>query len=262
MASKEIYSVPNEILDKIRSNGSSIFNHVINEAFRTKRGPNDKHGRLWNLIFQGEDWLSAMIEIGLNPVLIGHDLHHLYNTKNFKTNTKSSYLVLVLGRDRSGGKYGKPDVWDKRDLLKDSLKPYTKLSNGELYFPESRLTINIRDAIISDTHYTDISEPRRLVSRKIGGYYSAYLYWNDASFELRTIGPEHILGIERARTEKDVSNIVGLTWEHLPGKKLRQHFFQIPGMVHQTDQISNGKTGDSFMVTGWKWKVGVLNNSN
>ena len=117
-----------------------------------------------------------MIEIGLNPILIGYDLHHLYNTKNFKTNTKSLYLVLVLRRDRSGGKYSKPDVWDKRDLLKDSLKPYIKLSNGELYFLESRLTINIQDAIISDTHYTNISEPRRLVSCKIRGYYSAYLY--------------------------------------------------------------------------------------
>lgn len=150
-----------------------------------------------------------MIEKGLNPALIGHDLHHHYHTKNIKTNTKSTYLVLILGRDGDGGKYSKPYVWDKKDLLYSSLKQHTTLENREIFFLETKITLNVRNAI-HDNHYTTITQPRRLVSRKLGGLYSAYLYWNDNSFKVRTITLEHIVGIGRAWTKKNVSNIVGL----------------------------------------------------
>jgi hypothetical protein len=42
-------------------------------------------------------------ENGLNPILIGHDLHHIYRAKDIETKTKSTYLVLVLGYDSGGG---------------------------------------------------------------------------------------------------------------------------------------------------------------
>ena len=249
-AVSRVPKLPNELLAMIKSYVPSISKHVIADALRFKPGPEDKHSRLWNSIFQNEEWLSAMIEKRLNPVLIGHDLHHLYHTKNIETETKSTYLVLVLGYNGDGGKYNKPNVEDKAKLLFDSLKPHKGMKGGDMFFPETGITLNIRDAT-GGNHYTTITQPRRLVSRKFGGLYSAYLYWNN-SFKVRTIGPKHIVGIRGALT--NVSNIVGLTWEHLPGNELRQHFFQIAGMELKTDQISNGKGGRSFKVTGWKWK--------
>jgi hypothetical protein len=253
MASNAVSRIPNELWAMIKSHVPSISKHVIAEVLRFKPGPEDKHSRLWNSIFQDEKWLSVMVESGLNPVLIGHDLHHIYHTKDIKTKTKSKYLVLVLGYNGDGGKYDKPYVTDKMDLLISSLKPHKRLDSGERFFQETGVTLNIRDALY-DSNYTTISQPRRLVSRKLGGLYSAYLYWIDDSFKLRTIKPVYIIGIGRALTKKNISNTMGLAWEHLPGKKLRQHFFQIAGMESKTDQIDNGKSGSSFKVTGWKWK--------
>jgi hypothetical protein len=254
MASDAVSRVPNELWGMIKSYVVPLSKHVIADALRFKPTPEDKHSRVWNSIFQNENWLSAMTERGLNPVLIGHDLHHIYHAKNITTKyPKTKYLVLVLGYDRDGGKY-KPSVEDKIDLLESSLKPHS-LKDTERFFAGPRIVLNIRDAKFDDNN-TSITQPRRLVSRKLGGLYSAYLYWKDDSFKVRTIGPEHIVGIGRALTKKNVSNIVGLTWEHLPGKNLRQHCFELwgAGMGGKVDQIHNGKWGSSFKVIGWKWK--------
>lgn len=253
MASNAISRVPNELWAEIRSFLPLISKHVIAEVLKFAPTPEDKHSRLWNLFFKNENWLAAMTEKGLNPVLIGNDIRHIYRTKNLKTETKSKYLALVLGYDSDGGKYGKPNVENKMSLFFDSLKPHMEWESGELFFPETRITLNIYDAI-HNSHYTTTTQPRRLVSHKLRGLHSAYLYWNDNSFKVKTIRPQHIVGIGRALTEEDVSNIVGLSWRHLPGGELRQHFFQIAGMEYKTDQIDNGKREAFFKVTGWKWK--------
>jgi hypothetical protein len=107
--------------------------------------------------------------------LIRHDLHYIYHIKNTKTKTKSKYLVLVLGYNSNSGKYDKPYVTDKIGLLTNSLKLYTRLENRERFFPETGITLNICDAMYN-YYYTTISQLRRLVSRKLGGLYLAYMY--------------------------------------------------------------------------------------
>jgi hypothetical protein len=116
-----------------------------------------------------------MIEKGLNPVLIGHDIRHIYRTKNLKTKTKSKYLVLVLGHDGNGGKYGKPNVTGEMSLFFDSLKPHVRLGSGELFFLETKITLNYYNAL-HKYHYTTITQPCRLVSHKLRGLHLAYLY--------------------------------------------------------------------------------------
>jgi hypothetical protein len=264
MASNAVSRLPNEIWANIRSYLPLISKHVIADAKGFNPGPEDKHTQAWssredkhsrvyNSIFQIDNWLSVAIENGLNPVLIGYDLHYIYHSKNFETKTKSTYLVLVLGHDSDGGNCGKPNVTEDWDLFFKSLKPHTRVRSGEIFFPETGITLNINDAI-HDSHSTTISQPRRLVSCKLGKLYSAYLYWNDDSFKVRTIGPEQIVGIGEPLTKDGISNIVGLTWKHLPEKTPRQHVFQIAGMENITDQIDNGEGGRFFKVTGWKWK--------
>ena len=84
------------------------------------------------------------------------------------------------------------------------------------------------------------------------GLESAYLYWKDDNFAVRKIDGKFIVGIGKALTKKSVSKIVGLTWLHLPSKRLRQHFFQTVGIQHSVEQLTNGKRGDFFKVAGWK----------
>jgi hypothetical protein len=109
-----------------------------------------------------------MINIGLNPVFIGHDLDSLYSMKDItKGNTK--YLVLVLGYDGDGGRNRKPDPSRFVAFLEKSFQPNEAILPGERYFPEIGLTLNIRDARNSNDHYTDISEPGRLITYKLGG---------------------------------------------------------------------------------------------
>ncbi|KAF8852957.1 hypothetical protein BDZ45DRAFT_749025 [Acephala macrosclerotiorum] len=207
--------------------------------------PKDKHSRLWNSIFPNKAWLWSMVDKGLYPVLIGCDLDK----------TKPKYLVLVLGHNGDGGKYHKPDPSNQADLLQKCFHPTAQnIAPGEWFFPKTELTLNVKDARSSDYHYTDVSKPGRLVSHKGGSQYSAYQYWNDNSFAVRHIQSKDIIGIKKNLREDDVSDILGLTWEHLPNKTLRQHFFQKAGMETRTNQFDNNKRGSSYKVIGWKWK--------
>jgi hypothetical protein len=92
--------------------------------------------------------------------LIRHDLHYIYYTKDIKTKTKSKtkskYLVLVLGYDSNSRKYNKPYMTDKIGLLTDSPKPHTRLENRERFFLETRITLNICNAMYN-YYYTTIS---------------------------------------------------------------------------------------------------------
>jgi len=70
--------------------------HALNFKIRTKQ---EKHSRVWNMIFQNEDWMTkATTEFGVNPILIGPNLDAYYN--NNSQEYKPAYMVLVTG-DRS-----------------------------------------------------------------------------------------------------------------------------------------------------------------
>ena len=227
---------------------TAIFNLPSRLWFTLKSyldSPKDKHNQLWNSIFQKDDWLSSMIVLGVDPALVGYDLYK----------TKPTYLALVLGHEKDGGKYHKPDPSRFEDLLYKCLQPGAmRTAAGEYYFPKTGLILNIRDARGSEFHYTDVPEPGRLVSHNLVGRHSAYQYWKDESFAVRQIQSKNIVGIKRALATDDVSDILGLTWEHLPSETLRQHFFQKAGTEVWTHQIDNGERGLSYKVIGWKWK--------
>lgn len=214
----------------------------------------DRHRRIWSLIFKDERWLSAMVKQGLNPVLIGYDLHSLYDAEDITAMTESNYLALVLGHDGDGGKYNKPDVSNQMELLIKSLNHSKTGEQSEKFFLEGRLILNIRDAMYNH-HYTTMSHPDRLLSPELESLQSAYLYWNDKLSAVQTIGPEKIVGIEKVARTKKSGSIFGLEWEHVLVEKRtsRQHFFQTPGMEVYARQIDNGQRGNSFKVTGWKW---------
>jgi hypothetical protein len=174
MAPDAVSRVPNEILNEIRSYLPQLFKHLPSRVWRVEPTPNDKHSALWNLIFANEDWLFKVTKTGAIPVLVGKDLHKLYNA-NMVDSKKSKYLALVLGCDGDGGTMKPNGVEEFRRLFNSSLQPYITERKGEITFPDSGLTINVSDCFTTH-HYTTVSQPGRLVSRNLTGLHSAYLY--------------------------------------------------------------------------------------
>lgn len=244
--------VPPEVWNQIRSYLSIFPRSALDSAL----GSENHHLRIWRSIFKNEDFLDEATKNGVNPVLIGYDLNKQFYFKNNKTNSKTSYLVLVLAFDGDGGKWNTAWETDSASrLLYDTLQPHESTGVPREYlFPKSGIILNLES--VGSQYSTSVHQPRRLVSRRRNqGLYSAYLYWKDPEFKLRTIGPEDVKGIGKGSTKKNVSRIVALSWVHLPSNEQRQHIFAVPGMVEfQTDQMNNGERGHSFRVTGWKWK--------
>jgi hypothetical protein len=198
-----------------------------------------------------------MVNRGVNPVLIGSDLHYLCEAEDIRAQGNRSYLVLVLGFDGDGGRYSKPFDHSTRKELEfffSSLQNHTILERSrEIFFPDIGLTLNYYD--LFSFHTTYISAPYQLVTHAGRDLQSAYMYWEDNSFAVRKIKSEHITGmLEPGSAQPILWNIVVLTWAHLPSKKLRQHIFHSAGIIEKVKQIDNGKRGEGFNITGFKWK--------
>jgi hypothetical protein len=210
----------------------------------------EKHSNAWSTIMKDDRWLSKMEELGLHPFLVGSDVVPFYHGKK-----GSHYLVLCLAHNEHGGARGKPDLTEFDHLFRECLqerKVVTINGVGEYYFPEARLTLNVRDALYN-YHLTCVSDPGRLVGRKFGrpGFYSAYLNWSDDTFEVREIGPDKIIGIRKGLT-KEVSGILGLEFDHLQNKLPgRQHYFHYPGANSKVEEVW---AEDGSKLAGWKWR--------
>lgn len=111
--------------------------HALNFNIRTKQ---EKHSRVWNVIFQNEDWINkATTEFGVNPILIGPNLHAYYNNNSQKY--KPAYMVHVT-EDRSG------DLHFQRELFFKSLNPHTfNKHTGEVEF-KSGITLCVKSAVV------------------------------------------------------------------------------------------------------------------
>lgn len=259
---KSFDKVPNELWAIIKSYLPTLSKHLIGDLKDYEDRPEDIHSRIWSSIFQDEIWLSKMVEIGINPVLVGSDLPYFYNLiKSMRDGTENiqirpTYLVLVLAHDGDGGQppSGQPRGYDwhwrsfNPSLQRNRDGPGDYM---EYFFPKTGLTLNTSDA----TNYKlDIfaTQPGRLTTRKRGKRQSSYYYWKDDEFLVRPINSDCIIGMHSLRAEKNVASKVGLTWQHLPSKKLRQHcFYPIKGL----DRHSSPRLGDNGELLGWEWSL-------
>ena len=90
--------------------------------------------QIWDEIFKDRGWINSAIEMGLTPILVGHDLYDLcYRYKGLY------YLVLVDG-DWSGDlRYKKPNILDYLNLYS-----FNKKTN-EVIFKNSNIILNINE---------------------------------------------------------------------------------------------------------------------
>ena len=75
-----------------------------------------KHSNVQSAILENENWSLIAASQGLNPVLVGQNLHNLYDCEDTR-NAKPAYIVLVTG-DKSG------DIRFNKQVLLDSFRPH------------------------------------------------------------------------------------------------------------------------------------------
>lgn len=137
-----------------------------------------RHNRVWDAIFRNDSWTSIVLCRGLNPILLGRDLHSIYNI-DATIEDKDVYIVLMTG-DKSG------DIRSHGLIFMDSLRPHTyNESTKEVMFTNSRIVLNIHDAV-SDAS-TNFVDWRRLLSFVEDSLFSAYLYQKDNHYALRPL---------------------------------------------------------------------------
>lgn len=196
-------NVPQEIWDKIVSNASTISARYLASTLGFKLEPRvEMHSRVWSMIFKDQTWLSiATTEHGLNPVLIGPNIHAYYRHKPAKV--IPVYMALVANDMRGELRF------EEKTLL-NSLQPHIfDKKTGEVKF-DSGITLNVTEALHSREHvFTD--SPKILFSYKRKKLQSSYLCWH-ADNKLRTISSENVAGVGgKASKLRDISSICGIS---------------------------------------------------
>lgn len=209
----------------------------------------EKHHKVWDGFFQNHTWTSIASSLGLNLAVVGQNLRAVYNG-NHGMDTPPAHIVLVTG-DKSG------DIRFHRKTFFDSLRPHTFYeSTNEVFFKDLNIMLNIHDALKSPEMI--FIDPEKLISYEKNGLYSAYLFWHDSKYALRTVGPGDIVGIGgKASVLRDVSIICGLALAPPESFGLHetQQVFCIKGLsgrsvgpLSRTGYVYNGDN-----CLGWKW---------
>lgn len=123
---------------------------------------------IWKEIFQDNDiWTSIATHHGLNPMLVGQDLHSVCEI-DFMVGKEWAYIVLITG-DAKG------DICSYSKYLFDSLRPHTfDKATNEVVFTDLKIRLNIHDAISHTS--TNFIDQERLFSQQGYSLESAYLY--------------------------------------------------------------------------------------
>lgn len=203
-----------------------------------------KHSNVWSAILKTENWTSLATIMGLNPALVGQNLHNLYDCEDTR-NGQPAYIVLVTG-DSSG------DIRFYKQILLDSLRPHTfNNETNEVAFKNLNITLNIDDAI-SCSELISL-QPKKLFSYQYKRLRSACLYWQDDRYALYDIGADDIIGIGRkVHTLKSVSLVCGLTLPYSENSLIPHlQCFRDP----ECPPISPIGHFDNhiFILFGWKW---------
>jgi len=211
-----------------------------------------KNNRVWNAIFQNETWTSIASSHGLNA-LVGQNLHSIYDIDHTIEN-QPAYIVLVTG-DKSG------DIRSYSQIFIDSLRPHTfNETTKEVVFTNSKIVLNIHDAL--SNLGMNFMDPGRLFSYQDNSLRSAYLYWQDSHYALRTLGIEDVVGIGGKVSDlTNMSLICGIALKR-PGdlqKRYCQQRFDTNGLRDRSTG-SLPQVGYTYNRDNCLWWKGTMND--
>jgi ubiquinone/menaquinone biosynthesis C-methylase UbiE len=239
--------MPQELWEMVIVDLPSLSGSYAAEAFGFRlQERHRKHSNIWKMIFRvDEKWTPIARRQGIKLVLVGDNLHALYNDP-----MQPAYLALVTG-DKT-----KTIRHDKAKLLV-ALQPHRLNKNNEIVFHESRIVLNIDDAIHNPFFIT--STPKKLFGYcEHGKLRSASLYLQDSEYALRTIRQDDIVGPgERVSTLQDVSLICGITLTHPIEMELRQRYqqcFQYLCCPPAYPLCPKGYKFNGDNILGWQWE--------
>jgi hypothetical protein len=205
------------------------------------RAPQYAPSKIRSAIFQDETWTKIASTQGLNPVLIGQELHKL-NESMVTGKTDKSYIVLVTG-DKSG------DIVFYKQAFLDSLRrPHVFDAHAnEVVFTDSNITLNVEDVMHNPECIS--MDPRRLFFPTPELVCSASLYLHDSYHAVRKIEPEDIVGIGgKAPTLENASMVCGIT---LKGQQFQQCFLNPKcGPIRPIPYVGYNED----ICLGWEWK--------
>jgi hypothetical protein len=221
------------------SNAAEAFGFRLQERHR-------KHSDIVKKIFLvDEKWTPIARRQGIKLVLVGDNLHALYNDP-----MQPAYLALVVG-DKT-----KTIRHDIAKLLA-ALRPHRLNKENEIVFHESRIVLNIDDAIHNPFFIT--TTPKKLFGYcEQGKLRSASLYLKDSEYALRRIRQDDIVGAgARVSTLQDVSLICGITLTHpkeMERRQRHQQCFQHSDCPPVYPLCPDGYKFNGDNILGWQWE--------
>jgi hypothetical protein len=164
----------------------------------------EKHTQAWSMLFQTQKFTSIANEHGVNLAIMGQDLYSKYNHSDLK-GTHPAYLVLIIGENRELRFHSK--------TFFESLAPHTfNPATNEVFFQDSNITLNIHD--ILEAPELIALELQKLFSCHKGDLRSAYLFYHDNSYALRSVESSNIIGPRgKVSSLRDVSIMCALALE-------------------------------------------------
>jgi hypothetical protein len=185
--------------------------------------PNEnRHRIVWHEIFRDYKWLDRMIDSGYSPVLVGIDLHLLYNEDIYNADEDDVPIYLVL---LCGEKCYEAGTMNPYTSVRASLRPHSSVGDGweaeEVVLRHRNIRLSIGDNFTQkEWPHLPISAPQNLFSRTTwftsgdGALNTSYLYYKNDYCILRYVGPSGIIGIgKQPSTKESVSIKYGITFE-------------------------------------------------
>jgi hypothetical protein len=202
-----------------------------------------RHSNIWNKIFETKEWTSTVTELDFNPFLVGDGLHNLYNDPD-----QPAYIALLTG-DKSG------KLGHCKESLISSLRPHTRNEKDEIVFHDSKIILNITDALYS-TFFTVLTPKRLFSCYDDNKLRTACLYWQDEEYALRTVESNSIVGAGgRASSLDTVSFICGISLPHPKEMGVlhrRQYCFQHPTCPTVHAHLPEGRRYNGRNILGWE----------
>jgi hypothetical protein len=156
---------------------------VFGKCGLTLSDAQEKHSRIWNMIFRDLEFASKAEAKGLHLALLGKDLEYLYKDSRIRSHKRKTKLMLLIEAKKPMGDY--------RQIEKDifaSLRPIRDPDHKHslvITLKDSNITLDLRAAIggerfvsITPTYYFSLYRNR---------VDSFYIYWEDSRHKLREI---------------------------------------------------------------------------
>ena len=183
-----IETIATEIWDKITDHLPSLSIRYATRALRIESyAKQEKHGAVWDVIFQDSTWIAQAITNNVNPALIGHRLDELYR---LKTAESFDHLFMTLVANHADDdKVCQADT----ELFFRCLRPHSfDKETNEVTF-DSGIVLNVESPVLGRTTLT--MQPVKLFQHNWRGNLRTFcVYARDSNSELQKIDGEDIVG--------------------------------------------------------------------